>query len=78
MNGFGRTSNTYSNENNLAEIGSNITYQIVSKDKRHQLHPTDVKQFVVDDNMRRALMIQKKQFSSIGSDLGGCSFNTYN
>ena len=39
MNGFGRTSNTYSNENALAEVGGNINYHIQSKDKRHQLHP---------------------------------------
>lgn len=32
------------------------SYQLPSKDKRNQIPPTDVKQFVRDDNVRRTLV----------------------
>lgn len=70
VTGFSRSSNGL-NRNDAMETQSSSSFHIQSKDKRNQLHASDVKQFILDDNGRRNyLMAQKKQTQSIGSDIG--------
>lgn len=68
--GFSRSSNGL-NRNDFMDIQSSASFHIQSKDKRNQLHASDVKQFILDENGRKNyLMAQKKQTQSIGSDIG--------
>ena len=61
LNGFSRSSNGV-NRNDAMESQSSSSFHIQSKDKRNQLHASDVKQFILDENGRRNyLHAQKKQ-----------------
>lgn len=70
VTGFSRSSNGL-NRNDAMDVQSCSSFHIQSKDKRNQLHASDVKQFILDENGRRnLLMAQQKQSQSIGSDVG--------
>lgn len=78
--GFSRSSNGLNRGDTAADFShSSTSFHIQSKDKRHQLHAADVKQFVLDENSRKNyLNAQKKQTQSIASDIGSVNTSKVN
>lgn len=59
MSGFNSGFDELQSGNNSVDRGG-VSYHIQSKDKRNQLHGADIKQFIIEDNVRRNTSLQKK------------------
>ena len=51
-----KTANAGFKTNLGLEQFDNVSFMILSKDKRHQLHASDVKMFILEDNNRRNMI----------------------